>query len=402
MHSNVLARQPDGLFRPGNVNVYCRSLRREQDGGLVGYCSAGVVCRSNAVNVELSKKAVIAAGKIIANVNSSTSERDEAVELVGAWRALHVPPMGFVARDLRGKCSLADSSAFIAQRLKRLESITQKLSRRGRDLPGTNLWNMQDIGGCRAVLASVANLRVLEALYDNDPAIIRWKDYISNPKPSGYRGIHLVVSHSGGDTKMFEGVLTEIQLRSRLQHVWATAVETVGYFTDQSLKSSVGSQKWLRFFSLMGSLVALQEGCPSVPGTPGKSSDLMTELVPYALEARDHIAAYKSTVHQSHIARIHEESDYYLLALDVHKRSWRIQGYREARLEQANKDYATAEASGLNAVLVSTESLDSLHKAYPNYFLDLRRFMRLVYSVTGTQIEGHSDIDDREDLEEWQ
>jgi len=39
------------------------------------------------------------------------------------------------------------------------------------------------------------------------------------------------------------------------------------------------------------------------------------------------------------------------------------------------------EAVGLNAVVVSTESLATLWEAYPNYFLDLNHFMRVVEAI---------------------
>ncbi len=39
-----------------------------------------------------------------------------------------------------------------------------------------------------------------------------------------------------------------MQIRTAVQHSWATAVEVVGAFTAQSLKSSQGNEKWLDFF----------------------------------------------------------------------------------------------------------------------------------------------------------
>ncbi len=45
-------------------------------------------------------------------------------------------------------------------------------------------------------------------------------------------------------------LLIELQLRTRLQHEWATAVETMGTFLQSSLKSSQGPEEWLDFFSL--------------------------------------------------------------------------------------------------------------------------------------------------------
>ena len=108
-------------------------------------------------------------------------------------------------------------------------------------------------------------------------------DYISDPKPSGYRGIHLVYRYFSDKKKsMYNGMKIEMQLRSKYQHAWATAVETVGMFSGQALKSSLGSEDWQRFFSLMGSVIALREGTAMVPNTPTDGRALVAELSDYA------------------------------------------------------------------------------------------------------------------------
>jgi hypothetical protein len=67
-------------------------------------------------------------------------------------------------------------------------------------------------------------------------------------------------------------------LRSQLQHTWATAVEAVGIFVHQALKSSSGEDKWLRFFALMGTAIAERENTPPVPNTPTNKVLLKNEL----------------------------------------------------------------------------------------------------------------------------
>lgn len=95
------------------------------------------------------------------------------------------------------------------------------------------------------------------------------KDYIQHPKPDGYRCYHLVYEYQGfGFTAAYSGLRVEVQVRTQMQHAWATAVEAVGIFTKQALKSNQGNEDWLRFFALMGTAIAAIEGTPSVPGTP--------------------------------------------------------------------------------------------------------------------------------------
>ena len=128
----------------------------------------------------------------------------------------------------------------ISQRLKRIPSILSKLTRES----GMNLARMQDIGGCRAIFSSITevyscmNAMRMSTMQHNPPR--KLNDYIENPKLSGYRGIHMIYEFTSDSSQysQYTGMLIEIQLRTKLQHYWATAVETVGIFTRQSLKSS--------------------------------------------------------------------------------------------------------------------------------------------------------------------
>ena len=79
-----------------------------------------------------------------------------------------------------------------------------------------------------------------------------------NPK-TGYRGIHLIYRYKSERSKDYNGLRTEIQIRTKLQHLWATSVETVGLFTGEGLKFSQGSDEWLEFFRLVSELFAIEE-----------------------------------------------------------------------------------------------------------------------------------------------
>ena len=107
---------------------------------------------------------------------------------------------------------------------------------------------------------------------------VNGKDYIESPKESGYRGVHLVYRYRSPRNETYNGLLIEIQLRTRLQHAWATAVETAGAFLGQALKSSEGEQDWLRFFALVSSAFALTEDCPPAPSTTSDPAELRAEI----------------------------------------------------------------------------------------------------------------------------
>jgi putative GTP pyrophosphokinase len=109
--------------------------------------------------------------------------------------------------------------------MKRAPSIVSKLQR----FDGMNLARMQDIGGLRAVLGSVSRVRKLEAMYRNSK-FRHVLVYIAHPKSDGYRGIHLIYRYSNSLAPAYDGLSLELQVRTRLQHAWATAVETMGTF----------------------------------------------------------------------------------------------------------------------------------------------------------------------------
>ena len=86
------------------------------------------------------------------------------------------------------------------------------------------------------------------------------KNYIKEPNPdTGYRGIHLIYKYNSSKTPQYNDLLIEVQLRTRLQHLWATAVETVGMFTQNRLKFNQGDDVCLRFLKLVSIIFAAEE-----------------------------------------------------------------------------------------------------------------------------------------------
>lgn len=53
------------------------------------------------------------------------------------------------------------------------------------------------------------------------------------PRESGYRGVHVVYEY-GASKKEYHGLRIELQVRTQLQHAWATAVETMDLFSRSS------------------------------------------------------------------------------------------------------------------------------------------------------------------------
>jgi hypothetical protein len=240
-------------------------------------------------------------------------------------------------------------------------------------------------------VGSVTQVRELVKRYkasDIKHKLLSEDDYIASPKISGYRSFHLIYRYFSDKKATHNGLRIEVQIRSQLQHAWATAVETVGTFIQQALKSSQGEADWLRFFTLMGTALAIREDSPRVPNTPLDNADLKDQLQAFAhkLDVARRLTAYGealNTVDQLAIG----DADYYLLELDPVAMKVSVAGYQQKELGKASADYLAMEkkirGTGTDAVLVSVESMASLRKAYPNYFLDTAKFVEAVKLAIG-------------------
>jgi hypothetical protein len=178
----------------------------------------------------------------------------------------------------------------------------------------------------------------------------------------------------------------EIHIRSRLQHLWATAVETAQVFTGQALKSKVknASEDWLRFFALTSSVFALRERSPCVPGTPVKKSEIVQELkeIIGRTEIMPNLRDWNDTVHILE-GQDPGETHFYLLTLDSGKRNLNVQRFSKDESVKAQQAYDKAEKDterdpNIQVVLVSVDDLAALPKAYPNYYVDTKAFIAAI------------------------
>jgi ppGpp synthetase/RelA/SpoT-type nucleotidyltranferase len=324
---------------------------------------------------------VDAAGRALVSPTTDYEEYEDSLGVINNWRSAHSRPLYTFRFGLRRYAEAIDPGALVAQRIKRLSSIYWKLQLR----PNMRLSQMQDIGGCRAVVSSVDAVKALHARYKSSEIkhkLVSTDDYIANPKGSGYRSLHLVYSYFSDRKTAHNGLKIEVQIRSQLQHAWATAVETVGTFIRQALKSSIGEDDWLRFFALMGTALAEREGSAPVPNTPVEPVGLRNELRAFAnrLDVCARLQAYGEALHN--IETLPANSDYYLLELDPSAMQIKVTGYKQKDLTAATVQYLDVEKTiaGTNkdAVLVSVDSMTSLRRAYPNYFLDTNLFVEAV------------------------
>lgn len=348
-----------------------------------------------------SKGRIDRAGSELITLPPTDPKMDETLEVINNWRACHGFPLQSIKMTLLKRAKTVSPNAIIAQRLKRLHSISVKL----RDNPNMKLSQMQDMGGCRAVLRTMAQVDRLVQVYEksrskNPVGRPEWagkSDYITSPKADGYRSIHFIYKYRSlvRDKRIYNDQRIEIQIRTALQHAWATAVEIAQTFTGQAMKSKVktANATWLRFFALMGSAIAMREKRPLVPNTPTNKAELVEEL---RATAKDQNILQCLVAWGNTIKLLEKETDtplrdfpnpyMFLLNLDTKKEALTVTAFRKDQLKDAEARYLIAEkqsGESTQVVLVSVESLGALRKAYPNYFADTTDFVAAVRQEIG-------------------
>lgn len=321
------------------------------------------------------------AGKIIADPFSTPKEQKQALIVLNNWRASHAYPLHVICSNLRKK----NPNNIVVQRLKRLDSIIGKIQR----FPDMQLYKMQDLGGCRVIVDTIE--QVYEAIDEYKTSRIRHilkreYDYIANPKKSGYRSYHMVYQfHSDSKDTYNKNMFIEIQFRTKLQHMWATAVEMMGIYTKSNLKSSQGDYDILRFFTLVSSLFAIEEKMPVCPNTSDWADELIREIK--YLDANNNIISTLSGLNVSidYTSKKFNQRNknlYYILLLNYNKKTVSVRAFKSSSLETATKVYSQIEQnSDINVVLVSASSFETLKLAYPNYFADISAFINKLETI---------------------
>lgn len=207
-----------------------------------------------------TKSAVKKAGKNAAAAGDMNRVDQCDLEILDEWRRAHLKPLSAVAMWLRSPALDATGLA-PAQRLKRRDTFLDKLiTGRAKDAS-----TMHDLGGCRLIFQDLSILRKFQKyldhksrarhrlLHPNDKY-----DYILRPKETGYRGVHYVYAYasSAEDRTELAGLKIEIQLRTGVQHAWATAVEIADLVYDTRTKFEDGSSEYGQFFKMASELLA--------------------------------------------------------------------------------------------------------------------------------------------------
>ncbi|SDB12424.1 putative GTP pyrophosphokinase [Ruminococcaceae bacterium FB2012] len=126
----------------------------------------------------------------------------------------------------------------IESRLKSIKSIMDKIKEKGLEITIDNIRkNVTDIAGIRVICNYLDDIYRIEDLLlaQNDVKLLRRRDYIKTPKPSGYQSLHLIV-----EVPIFlsDGpfpIPVEIQIRTIAMDFWASLEHKLKYKTDNEV-----------------------------------------------------------------------------------------------------------------------------------------------------------------------
>lgn len=313
----------------------------------------------------------------------------DVFEIANNFRDAHAYPMKILRQTLAGQMRRLGQQGHTGARLKRMPSIRRKLR-----LQPHKLNQIQDLAGCRAILPSIDDVfRLCDAMRNKSGHVLHHEDlYIERPKIDGYRCNHLVFKFQGAEVdRYFNNRRVEIQIRTRLQHSWATAVEAVGLFRKENLKGGSGNAQWLRLFKLVSVEFAVIEGCPD-GGEQSSRAERLSEI--RALERDLGVLSYLEN--SSQVVRFTEKYHlkpgdnpvYFRIIYDRKNRVVNVEPH--FRIQNGIWDYDNAEINidkdknDIATVLVEADGIEELKAAFPNYFGDMQLFkMQLGHIVQG-------------------
>ena len=195
------------------------------------------------IDASYSNKSIKKAGR---SLRKKEGDLKEATRLIQLFRAAHEKPLNTVAYLIGRCCRELNIQVRPVKRLKRLETIIDKLQRPtldGKNANQTCVTNMNDIAGCRVIFPDLPSLEqvkqhLIKAIEGQNRIRIKdVDDYILYPKEKdcGYRSLHIIYQYEHDESgKKFK---IEAQLRTRLQHLWATTVEIVDIVERTKIKT---------------------------------------------------------------------------------------------------------------------------------------------------------------------
>jgi len=338
-----------------------------------------------------NKSAVRRAGQAISNGTASNDD----YQLVEQWRASHGYVINTFQAWLKGHINKQGFYIEFAQRLKRRNTVIDKLQRKNGDGKPliSDVAGMHDFAGCRLIFDDIAQLvnfrRYMHssAVMKNVEHTLRHNpekyDYIEHPKFTGYRGIHDVYKHyprgsvRKQEKKPWDGLLVEIQYRTRAQHAWATAVEISDLLDGERTKFELDQSDRGKFFSLASEIIARKHEGYRRAFDELETADLQDEL--RALEGHLGILRRLELLKQfEDEENLQKHNVLNIFRTEDGGFALEVIPFKAAAPAIEKASELEASSSSINAVYVRSDNPKQLRSAYRNYFYDPIDFVKII------------------------
>lgn len=330
-----------------------------------------------------SKSQVKKAGEAI---RKNLGDISEAIDIIRDYRASHLYPLTIIKNLVWRHTRKVNEDAVIARRLKRLPTIIDKLTRKTLDGVNPNTMSivrMNDIGGCRVIVDNKSELLELNDSLNNSKTqhkTTRIRDYLEYPKSTGYRGIHRIYEcYAHVDSHDWKGFKIEVQLRTVLQHLWATTIEVVDLCEGKALKTNPfeADKRWTEFFFIMSEFFAEDDGFIVLDNTKKSHYKKRLSALSDAIGAYNKLASFKAVFSMKDIDEKSIGKSFAVLIIDENNKRVSYSFYNENQKKDAIRKYNSEENDvGNNVLLVQMDDIKNIKNAYPNYLIDTSQFLR--------------------------
>lgn len=133
----------------------------------------------------------------------------------------------------------------VTSRLKSPQSITKKLLKKNIPITAESILSrLHDIAGVRVICHYIDDIYAVANILasHDDIKLLKKKDYIANPKPNGYRSLHIIVTVPVYLSSGKKVVPVEIQIRTIAMDFWASLEHQLHYKTDKEVSDELAEQ----------------------------------------------------------------------------------------------------------------------------------------------------------------
>ena len=293
-------------------------------------------------------------------------------EIFNYFRQIHE----LIFEEFYKKIKLPDKY-IVVTRLKRMESIIDKLRRPN----SSKLSRIDDIAGIRIIVNNFTEIyeisELLEKLLISNNCQLKYnKDYIEFSKKDGYRSLHKIFTFSYEN----KNLNFEIQIRTKLQHLWSTTVEIYDLIEYKNLKS--GSFNKLKTWEGL----FIKRCSKTIENFEKEKFTTSKKLVNKIFTFKKYIKIFErlktiKSIKNINLLKDYKDEDSLLLIIDIENGSIDFLDGEAKNLVTYYNILEQEVKKNIKLLLLTIKNIKKLHFAYSNYFLNNNEFIELIETI---------------------